>query len=164
MRMAAITHMSQTYQAPRARWVLWAAIAGSLAALLGLLSVSVIEDRNLALDTAVMDWVLGWELPGLGGIFRVVSLVTSSKAGLIYGPAGIAALLLLGKRRAAVTFAALGGVVGVAAVLGDYTLGEIIGRTRPLADSTVPSFPSGHVFGSTVFFGFSAYLAVYYGL
>ena len=94
----------------------------------------------------------------------MVSLLTSSKAGLIYGPAGVAALLLLGKRRAAMTFAAVGGVVAVVAVLGDYTLGEIIGRTRPLAGSTVPSFPSGHVFGSTVFFGFSAYLAVYYRL
>lgn len=59
MRMAAITHMSQTASAPTVRLVLFAAIAGSLAALLGLLSVSVIEDRTLALDTAVMDWVLG---------------------------------------------------------------------------------------------------------
>ena len=32
------------------------------------------------------------------------------------------------------------------------------------SDFSTPSFPSGHVFGSTVFFGFIAFLAVYYHL
>ena len=80
------------------------------------------------------------------------------------GLAGTAFLFLLGKPRVAFAFAVVGAVVGIVAVTGDYTLGEVVGRTRPLADKPVPSFPSGHVFGSTVFFGFSSFLAVQYRL
>ena len=36
-------------------------------------------------------------------------------------------------------------------------------RSRPFSDS-VPSYPSGHTFGSTVVFAFLGYLGVYYGL
>ena len=61
-------------------------------------------------------------------------------------------------------FGVVGFVVASVAVLGDYTLGAVIGRTRPLADNLATSFPSGHVFGSTVFFGFWGFLAIYYGL
>ena len=35
---------------------------------------------------------------------------------------------------------------------------------RLLGDNMVPSFPSGHIFGSTALFGFSTYLAVHHGL
>jgi hypothetical protein len=44
------------------------------------------------------------------------------------------------------------------AVLGDFTLGELVDRGRPLASSDNPSsaFPSGHVFAGTVFLDSSA--------
>ena len=91
-------------------------------------------------------------------------MLTSAEAGLIYGPAGMAFLLLLGKVRAAVVFVAVGAIVAFVAVLGDHTLGEAVDRRRPLVtgDDPKPSFPSGHTFGSTVFFGFMGSLAVYY--
>ncbi|RUA22390.1 MAG: hypothetical protein DSY79_03350, partial [Chloroflexi bacterium] len=71
-----------------------------------------------------------------------------------------------GKTRPAVVFTGVGVTIGLIAVLGDLTLGEILDRGRPLAlsDNPNPAFPSGHVFGSTVFFGFMGFLAVYYKL
>ena len=50
--------------------------------------------------------------------------------------------------------------------MGDYTLGQIVDRGRPLAalNDSFAAFPSGHVFGSTVFFGFIVFLAVHYQL
>ena len=140
------------------------ALAGALMALLAILSVAISRNPTPSTDVAAMDWVVAWIAPGLAGLFKVVSFLTSAKAALIYGPVGIALLLFLRKRRAAVEFAVGGGVVALVAVLGDYTLGEAVGRTRPLGDNMVPSFPSGHVFGSTVLFGFSTYLAVHHGL
>ena len=113
-----------------------------------------------------MDWIVGWDLPGLGRFFEGVSSLTGVKAGLIYGPLGIVALLLLGKNRAAMVLGAVGLTIGLIAVLGDYTLGELVDRSRPLADAenSTPAFPSGHVFGSTVFFGFIGFVVLYYRL
>ena len=60
--------------------------------------------------------------------------------------------------------AAVGLTIGAVAILGDATLGELVGRGRPLDGSPnpTPAFPSGHVFASTVFFGFMGWLAIYY--
>ena len=100
----------------------------------------------------------------MGTFFGVLSFLTSAKAGFIYGPLGIAFLLLLGKTRAALVFASIGVTIASVAILGDFTLGEIVDRGRPLAgpENSTPAYPSGHVFGSTVFFGFMGFLAVYY--
>ena len=143
---------------------LWLAGTALLTTLVALLSLAIMNDPIPSQDVAVMDWVRGWSVPGLGGFFQVVSALTSKWGGGGLGLAGTAFLLLLGKARLAFTFAVVGGLVGIVAVMGDYTLGEIVGRTRPLADNSVPSFPSGHVFGSTVFYGFSSFLAIHYGL
>ncbi len=144
----------------------WMAVIGVLGTLLGILTISVTENRLLAQDNALFDWVTGWEFPGVAPLFRSVSLVTGAKAGLIYGPLGITFLLLIGKTREAVVFAIVGLTIAGIAILGDYTLGQLVGRGRgrPLAaaDEFFPAFPSGHVFGSTVFFGFLAFLAVYF--
>ena len=59
-------------------------------------------------------------------------------------------------------FAFVGGVIGVVAFGADFTIGEIVGRSRPLDASSEHSYPSGHVFASTVIFGFWGFLAVYY--
>ena len=111
-----------------------------------------------------MDWVTGWDLPGLDRASYFVSLLTGAGAGAVYGVIGIAGLLVLRKFKTAVYFSLVGGVVAIVAVLGDQTLGEWVGPTRPTGDNPVPAFPSGHVFGSSVFFGFAGFLAVYYGL
>ena len=162
--MATLTLTSPIHPATKPRVVLWLAAVGVLATLLALLTKVVMNDHTPAQDIAVMDWVVGWDLPGLHGLFTAVSFLTSGGAGLVYGPAGIVLLFLLGKSRAALAFAVVGAIVGIVAVLGDYTLGEVVGRTRPLADKPIPSYPSGHVFGATVAFGFLGFLAVHYKL
>ena len=148
------------------RITLWVATVGLLAALLALLTKAIMDNPTPSQDVAIMNWVAGWHLTGLVNFFGVLSALTSSYAGLVYGPLGIAALLLMHKLRAAIAFGLVGVTVAVVAILGDYTLGELVDRGRPLADSdfSTPSFPSGHVFGSTVFFGFIGFLAVYYHL
>ena len=144
----------------------WLAGAGFLATLLALLTINVTENGLLVQDKSILDWVSGWDFPGMSSLFGVVSFLTSSKAGLIYGPLGIIFLLLIGKTREAIVFGVVGLTIAVVAVLGDYTLGELVDRGRPLAraSNSTPAFPSGHVFGSTVFFGFIAFLAIYYRL
>lgn len=143
--------------------LLWLASVAGLITLLALLTTAVINNPIPSQDVPVMESIVGWDLPGLGGFFDVVSFLTGVEAGLIYVPLILAALLLLGKTRLAAVFGAVGLTIGVIAVLGDYTLGELVDRGRPLeAGSALPSFPSGHTFGSTFFFGFIGFLAVYY--
>ena len=146
------------------RTTLWLVFAGTFSILLALLTVAVMNESTLAQDLKVTDWITGWSLPGLSSLLGSFSMLTDARARVIYGVLGIGVLIIAGKRRSALAFAGVGAIIALIAVLGDYTLGELVGRTRPLADQTVPSFPSGHVFGSTVFFGFSGFLAIYFGL
>ncbi|MCH8226335.1 MAG: phosphatase PAP2 family protein [Chloroflexi bacterium] len=148
------------------RIVLWLAAVAVLASLLALLTKAVMDDPTPSQDIAIMDWFAGWQPPGLVNFFEVLSALTGIHAGLIYGPAGIVILLLMRKVRAAIAFGAVGFTVAVVAVLGDSTLGELVSRGRPLEDAgfSTPSFPSGHVFGSTVFFSFIGFLALNYRL
>ncbi len=148
------------------RSLLWLAAVGILVALLSLLTQAIMDNPTPSQDVDVLKSVAGWDLRGLTTFFEVVSFLTSAWAGVIYGTVGIGFLLLLGKTRAAVVFFAVGLTIGLVAVLGDFTLGEIVDRGRPGAagDHPTPAFPSGHVFGSTVFFGFIGFLAAYYGL
>ncbi len=164
--MVTLTGSITTKSTPnlRAGLGLWLAVAGTLTTLLVLLSIAIAGNPAPSPDLAVIDWIVGWDAPGLGTFLAAISFLTSAYAGAIYGPVGIAVLLVLKKFRAAVLFGVVGFVVASVAVLGDYTLGAVIGRTRPLADNLATSFPSGHVFGSTVFFGFWGFLAIYYGL
>ena len=146
------------------RSLLWLAGVGILASLLTLLTQAIMDNPAASQDIAVMDWVTGWDLWGLGTFFEIISEGTGAKAGGVYGSFAVIFLLLLGKTRPAIVFTVVGLTIALVAILGDFTLGELVDRGRPLADSDNPSpaFPSGHVFGSTVFFGFMGFLAVYY--
>ena len=159
-----ISSVPSSYINPRVLGLV--AAIGVLAGLLTILTISVMEDRLLVRETTLMDWITGWDFPGLSALFGTVSFWTGAKAGFIYGSLGITFLLLMGKTRQAVIFAVVGLTIPAVAILGDYTLGQLVGRGRPLAaaDDFSPAFPSGHVFGSTVFFGFLAFLAVYFQL
>lgn len=152
--MVTLTQRALIPTATNPRVVLWVAAFGVLAALLALLTRAIMNNPTPSQDIEIMNWVTGWRLGGLVSFFGVLSALTSSYAGLVYGPAGIAALLLMHKRRAAVAFGLVGVTVAVVATLGDATLGELVNRSRPLSDAdfSTPAFPSGHVFGSTVFF------------
>ena len=146
--------------------LLWLVAAGVLTAALALLTIAVNDGPVPSQDRTVLDWVVERDAPGLAGLMRGISGLTSNfpALGLGLGIAGIVFLWLIGLNRAALAFAIVGGMVGVVAFAGDLTLGEIVGRSRPLLQDSDSSFPSEHVFGSTVFFGFWGFLGVYYRL
>ena len=121
----------------------WLADLVVLSALVVLLSAAIKSSPFPSQDLAVMDWVTAWSFPGLGKTFSIVSILTGSGAGAIYVAVGVAVLLVLRKFRTAVYFSIVGAVVALVAVLGDQTLGEWVGRTRPTRDNPVPSFPVG---------------------
>ena len=162
--MATLSQDITVRSALNARTLLWLVAFGVLAALLSLLTKAIIDNPSPSQDIRVMDWVVGWDLRGLTTFFDIVSFVTGPEPGIIYGLMGVAFLLLLGKTRPAIVFTVVGVSIGIVAILGDFTLGEIVNRGRPLAslDNPSPAFPSGHVLGTTVFFGFMGFLAVYY--
>ena len=68
---------------------MWSLLAVVLATLATLLTVAVIADPQPSQDLKVMNWITGWDLPGLAGFFSVVSALTSLEAGLVYGVLGV---------------------------------------------------------------------------
>ena len=130
-----------------------------LAALAVVLTAAVIANPQPGRDMAVMNWIMDWGLSGLTGFFTVVSLLTSLEAGMVYGVVGLVGLSIARMRRLALAFVLVGVVVGVFAFLGDYVLSELVERPSPSTGSEVSSYPSGHVFGGTLLFGFLAFLA-----
>ena len=133
---------------------------GVLTALIALLTMSLMSNPFPSQDLEVFNWVTGLDVAGLAGFFKVVSLMTDSKVALIYGMAGLAILIYLKQWKLAIIFAAVGAAGAVGAVTSDYTLGELVGRNRPFNEASNISYPSGHVFGTTVFFGFLGFLGI----
>ena len=111
-----------------------------------------------------MNWIRGWYLPGLSGFFSLISALTGLNAGLVYGFVGLGALFITRQREMALAFVVVGAVAAVASFIGDFTLGELVERTRPISGTTTSSYPSGHVFGGTVLFGFLALLPFHHRL
>lgn len=155
---------NSVHELPTIRFLVWLVAVSILATLLALITIAISDNPTPSQDLTVMKWIVGWDLWDLTTFFDVGSAATGAQAGVIYGGVGIIFLLLLGKNRPAIVFTAVGVTTGSVAVLGDYTLGEFVDRRRPLETSLnpTPAFPSGHVFGSTVFFGFMGFLSVYY--
>jgi undecaprenyl-diphosphatase len=135
-----------------------------LATLVVLLAIWVKGGPVPSQDVTVLDWVVRWDFPLLEDSSSVLSALTSRNGWAILSAAAIGLLWLLGATRAAVGFAIIAAVVGIVAFGSNFTLGEIVGRFRPLVESSEASFPSGHVLGSTVMFDIVAWLAVYYRL
>ena len=127
-----------------------------------LLTVAIQDGQTPSQDQTVLDWVVGLDFPLLAGFSETVSVMTNSPMLIGVGAVVMVLLWLLGMTRAALGFAFVGAVVGAVAYGSDFTIGEIVGRSRPLEASSDTSYPSGHVFGSTVLFGTAGFLAVYY--
>ena len=144
-----------------AMWLLLAAVFATLATVL---TVAVIADPQPSQDVTVMNWIRGWDLPGLSGFFSLISALTSLNAGLVYGVVGFAGLFITRQRKMALAFVFVGAVAAVATFVGDFTLGELVERTRPISGTTTSSYPSGHVFGGTVLSGFLALLPFHHRL
>ena len=105
--MATLMQKIPVKAALNTRSLLWLAAIGILVALMAVLTTSVSDDPKASndLDQRVLDWIAGWDLPGLTTLFDVVSAVTHTQAGFVYGSLAIIFLLLLGKTRPAIVFA-----------------------------------------------------------
>ena len=136
------------------RVLLWLLVAAVLTVSLVLLTIAISDGAVPSQDRTVLAWVVGRDAPLLAGFVTVINALTSNLPAMAIGIAGVGFLWLIGLTRASIAFAIVGGIVGLVAFVGDLTLGEIVGRSRPLLENSTSSFPSGHVFGSTVFFGF----------
>ena len=141
----------------------WLSVVVVLVALAALLTVTVISDPQPSQDVTVMNWIRGWDVPGLSGFFSLISALTSLNAGLVYG-VGLGALFMTRQRKTALAFVFVGAVAAVASFIGDFTLGELVERTRPISGTTTSSYPSGHVFGGTLLFAFIALLPFHHRL
>ena len=108
-----------------------------LAALAAVLTAAIIANPEHNQDLAVMNWITGWDLPGLTGFFTTVSLLTSLEAGMVYGVVGLAGLLIARMQWLALAFVLVGVVVGVVAFLGGYALSDLVERSRSSTGSEV---------------------------
>lgn len=142
--------------------LLWLIALGALATLLVLLTIAIDSSQTPSQDLTVLNWVVDRDFP-LSGFFTVILPALTGNFGFLGLAIAIVAFLwLVGMNRAALGFAAVSVVMGIVAIGSDLTLGEIVGRSRPLVESAENSFPSGHAFASTLIFGFLGFLAVYY--
>ena len=167
--MVTLAHTNRIRLVPRPGVALWLAAATMLTTLLVLLSIAIKSNPAPSQDLTVMDWLTGWDPPGLSALFHSVSTLTNGLAATGLGLAGIITLWFLGMRREALAFAVIGGIVGLGAFLVDFAMGEMVTRARPLAGAGAEvvkasdqAFPSGHVFGGTALFGFWGFLAICY--
>ena len=160
--MASLGGVRSVGRAMDRRVMLWIAAVVALGIPLTLLTISIENNPFPSQDLSILDSISGWDVPGLAAFFTFVSIVTG-KVALILGALAVAFLWLIGMNRAAFSFAIVGAIIGAVSILGDATLGEFVDRARPeAATSSQVSYPSGHVFSSTVFFGFWGFLAIYY--
>ena len=128
-------------------------LAMLLVSLLILLSIAIKNNHVPTLDRQIMDWVTRWDLPGLGTFLVGMGDLTSTWPASVMGLLGVAFFMMLRRTSEAKAFAIVGLIIAVSAFLSDYTLGELIGRHRPAVHAPGQSFPSGHAFGATAFFG-----------
>lgn len=119
-----------------------------------LLAGWVISGVSRGFDLAIRETVNGWAFVGLT---RVMQAITTLGAGLVLWPLGAAIVWRLaatGRRRKAIWFA----IVILSADLVSQLLKLVFHRVRPpvffgLAPAETYSFPSGHAFVATVFYG-----------
>ena len=146
---------------PLGFWLLLAAIPATLTALL---TAAIVADPIPSQDLATLNWIRGWDLPGISALFTVVGSLTSLMAGLVYGALGLAGLLIARMHKTALAFVLVGAVAAAVSFLGDYALADLVDRPRPIDGNTASSYPSGHVFGGALLFGFLAFLAIQHRL
>ena len=139
----------------RVRVFAWMVAVGALVLLLTLLTMAIMNDQTPSQDIRILDWIVGWELGRVTTLLKIVSTITDKIAGFVYVALAAISLLLTGKAKAEIVFTGVGVDIGAVAVMGDFTLGELLDRIRPMAPSEKisPAFPSGHVFATTVFLG-----------
>jgi membrane-associated phospholipid phosphatase len=123
------------------------------------ISDEVLEREAFAFDKTILLWIHSFANPILD---RLMHLVTSlNNPDLVSIVAGVALILLLWKR--CYPEAKIFAIDCSGGVILSYGLKSVFGKTRPdLWQSPIRevsySYPSGHALGSTVLYGFLAYL------
>ena len=138
----------------------FAVLAATLLALTALVRIN----PDSGAEMTVMEWVQGWSAPGLTRLMEDVSRWTDYEGRIVVGISAIGFLVITGRARRGWAIALAGVIVATAAFGFDYGFGQFVERGRPISEPTGPSFPSGHTLGSTVLFGFIAFLAIQHGL
>ncbi len=137
---------------------------GLVATLLGLLTWWVRSHPFEKFDIDGLEAISEWHWPGADTTMDVIAALSNAQASALIGIATVVLLLILGHGRLAVGIGVAGVIVAGLAIIADATLGEIVGRARPVVGDDRNSFPSGHALGTTAFYGFALYLAVHHRL
>jgi membrane-associated phospholipid phosphatase len=123
------------------------------------ISDEVLEQEAFAFDRTILLWIHSFANPTLD---RIMHLFTSlNNPDLVSIVAGVALILLLWKR--CYSEAKIFAIDCAGGVILSYGLKSVFGKIRPnLWQSAIEevsySYPSGHALGSTVLYGFLAYL------
>jgi undecaprenyl-diphosphatase len=123
------------------------------------ISDEVLEQEAFAFDKTILLWIHSFANPTLD---RIMHIVTSfNNPDIVSIVAGVALILLLWKR--CYPEAKIFVIDCAGGVILSYGLKSVFGKTRPdLWQSAIEevsfSYPSGHALGSTVLYGFLAYL------
>jgi len=132
------------------------ALAGMV--LFALLSVSMLEGRAAAFDSAIMAWMGSLRSPGLTTAMR---LLTAMGSALVLMPLALAgALSLIRRRQVPEGMRILISLAG--SWVGNEGFKQLLRRPRPpgpwLADASGFGFPSGHAMSATAFYCVAAYV------
>jgi len=102
---------------------------GALVLLLTLLTMAIMDDPTPSQDIRILDWIVGWDLGRVTTLLKIVSTITDKIAGFVYVALAAISLLLTGKAKAEIVFTGVGVTIGAVAVMGDFTLGELLDRS-----------------------------------
>lgn len=123
------------------------------------ISDEVLEQEAFAFDQTILLWIHSFASPTLD---RIMLLITSfNNPDLVSIIAGVALIMLLWKQ--CYSEAKIFAINCAGGVILSYGLKSVFGKARPdLWQSSIKeisfSYPSGHALGSTVLYGFLAYL------
>lgn len=127
---------------------------------LGIMAAVVRSNPDSNAEISLMNWIRGWSAPGLSRLMADISTWTDYEGRITVGIAAIGFLVVTGRARRGWAVALAIGIVSLAAFGFDYGLGHVVERGRPIPEASGSSFPSGHTLGSTVLFGFIAFLSI----
>lgn len=139
-------------------------VAGIVSCILIIYVVAQISDEVLdreafAFDRIILLWIHSFANPNLDGIMQTVTRLNDPQTAVTVVLLAMSLLLWRQHYQEAKIFA----IDCVGGVILSYGLKSVFGKTRPdLWESTIKevsfSYPSGHALGSTVLYGFLAYL------
>ena len=123
------------------------------------ISDDVLDKEAFAFDKVILLWVHSFANPTLDRLMHTITRLNDPD--IVSVVAGVALLLLIWKK--CYSEAKIFSIDCAGGVILSYGLKSVFGKTRPdLWESAIEevsfSYPSGHALGSTVLYGFLAYL------